>query len=416
MQYIKNLNMNTLASTLDTESIKKDFPILNRKINGNKLVYLDSAATSQKPKQVIKSIVDYYENYNSNVHRGIYKLSEEATIAYENARSKVASLINASPEEVIFTKGTTDSINMLSNMLSRNLKKDDEIILTEMEHHSNLVPWQIISKEIGLKLKFLRVSEEGKLNTNELLNLISPKTKIIAITHVSNVLGITNPIKEISRIAHEYNILVAVDGAQSVPHMSIDIKSLGVDFFSFSGHKMLASTGIGVLYGKKNLLENLNPVSYGGGMINQVTLESSSWAELPWKFEAGTPNIQGAISMDAAISYLNVIGLEKIQKHEKELTDYTVELLNNIKGITIYGPNPRSGIISFNLEKVHPHDTSAILDNHGISVRAGHHCAMPLMKALGINGTTRVSLYIYNSYQDIDILCNELKKVKEVFS
>src|SRR3989338_1769387 len=344
MQYIKNLNMNTLASTLDTESIKKDFPILNRKINGNKLVYLDSAATSQKPKQVIKSIVDYYENYNSNVHRGIYKLSEEATIAYENARSKVASLINASPEEVIFTKGTTDSINMLSNMLSRNLKKDDEIILTEMEHHSNLVPWQIISKEIGLKLKFLRVSEEGKLNTNELLNLISPKTKIIAITH-----------------------------------MSIDIKSLGVDFFSFSGHKMLASTGIGVLYGKKNLLENLNPVSYGGGMINQVTLESSSWAELPWKFEAGTPNIQGAISMDAAISYLNVIGLEKIQKHEKELTDYTVELLDNIKGITIYGPKNKSGIISFNLEKVHPHDTAAILDSYGVSVRAGHHCAMPLM-------------------------------------
>ena len=408
--------MNILANTLDIECIKKEFPILNREINGHKLVYLDSAATSQKPKQVIKSIVDYYENYNSNVHRGIYKLSEEATIAYENARNKIASLINASPEEVIFTKGTTESINMLSIMLSRNLKKDDEIILTEMEHHSNLVPWQIISKEIGLKLKFLRVSEEGKLNTNELLNLISPKTKIIAITHVSNVLGITNPIKEISRIAHEYNILVAVDGAQSVPHMSIDIKSLGVDFFSFSGHKMLASTGIGVLYGKKNLLENLNPVSYGGGMINQVTLESSSWAELPWKFEAGTPNIQGAISMDAAISYLNVIGLEKIQKHEKELTDYTVELLNNIKGITIYGPKNKSGIISFNLEKVHPHDTAAILDSYGVSVRAGHHCAMPLMKALGINGTTRVSLYLYNSYQDIDILCNELKKVRGVFS
>ena len=408
--------MNTLASTLDTESIKKDFPILNRKINGNKLVYLDSAATSQKPKQVIKSIVDYYENYNSNVHRGIYKLSEEATIAYENARSKVASLINASPEEVIFTKGTTDSINMLSNMLSRNLKKDDEIILTEMEHHSNLVPWQIISKEIGLKLKFLRVSEEGKLSTDELLNLISPKTKIIAITHVSNVLGTVNPIKEISRIAHEHNILVAVDGAQSVPHMPIDIRSLDVDFFSFSGHKMLASTGIGVLYGKKNLLENLDPVSYGGGMINKVSLESSSWAELPWKFEAGTPNIQGAISMDAAISYLNMIGLEKIQKHEKELTDYAVELLDNIKGITLYGPKNKSGIISFNLEKVHPHDTAAILDSYGVSVRAGHHCAMPLMKALGINGTTRVSLYLYNSYQDIDILCNELKKVRGVFS
>ncbi|HLC73177.1 MAG TPA: cysteine desulfurase, partial [Candidatus Nanoarchaeia archaeon] len=397
---------------MDIECIKKEFPILNREINGHKLVYLDSAATSQKPKQVIKSIVDYYENYNSNVHRGIYKLSEEATIAYENARNKIASLINASPEEVIFTKGTTESINMLSIMLSRNLKKDDEIILTEMEHHSNLVPWQIISKEIGLKLKFLRVSEEGKLSTDELLNLISPKTKIIAITHVSNVLGTVNPIKEISRIAHEHNILVAVDGAQSVPHMPIDIRSLDVDFFSFSGHKMLASTGIGVLYGKKNLLENLDPVSYGGGMINKVSLESSSWAELPWKFEAGTPNIQGAISMDAAISYLNMIGLEKIQKHEKELTDYAVELLDNIKGITLYGPKNKSGIISFNLEKVHPHDTAAILDSYGVSVRAGHHCAMPLMKALGINGTTRVSLYLYNSYQDIDILCNELKKVR----
>jgi len=408
--------MNILANTLDIECIKKEFPILNREINGHKLVYLDSAATSQKPKQVIKSIVDYYENYNSNVHRGIYKLSEEATIAYENARNKIASLINASPEEVIFTKGTTESINMLSIMLSRNLKKDDEIILTEMEHHSNLVPWQIISKEIGLKLKFLRVSEEGKLSTDELLNLISPKTKIIAITHVSNVLGTVNPIKEISRIAHEHNILVAVDGAQSVPHMPIDIRSLDVDFFSFSGHKMLASTGIGVLYGKKNLLENLDPVSYGGGMINKVSLESSSWAELPWKFEAGTPNIQGAISMDAAISYLNMIGLEKIQKHEKELTDYAVELLDNIKGITLYGPKNKSGIISFNLEKVHPHDTAAILDSYGVSVRAGHHCAMPLMKALGINGTTRVSLYLYNSYQDIDILCNELKKVRGVFS
>ena len=391
-----------MSQTKWGNEIVKEFPILNREINGHKLVYLDSAATSQKPKQVIKSIVDYYENYNSNVHRGIYKLSEEATIAYENARNKIASLINASPEEVIFTKGTTESINMLSIMLSRNLKKDDEIILTEMEHHSNLVPWQIISKEIGLKLKFLRVSEEGKLSTDELLNLISPKTKIIAITHVSNVLGTVNPIKEISRIAHEHNILVAVDGAQSVPHMPIDIRSLDVDFFSFSGHKMLASTGIGVLY--------------GGGMINKVSLESSSWAELPWKFEAGTPNIQGAISMDAAISYLNMIGLEKIQKHEKELTDYAVELLDNIKGITLYGPKNKSGIISFNLEKVHPHDTAAILDSYGVSVRAGHHCAMPLMKALGINGTTRVSLYLYNSYQDIDILCNELKKVRGVFS
>jgi len=407
--------MHLLTKTLDIESISNEFPIFKRKINGHNLIYLDSASTSQKPTQVINSIKEYYEKFNSNVHRGVYKISEEATLAFENSRSNVASLINSYPEEIIFTSGTTKSINMLANILSMNyLKKGDEIIITEMEHHSNLVPWQIASKLYGLKLKYVKLTNNGSIDINKLESLFTEKTKLITITHVSNVLGTINPIKEIAKIAHKHNSLILVDGAQSVPHMTIDVKSLDIDFLAFSGHKMLASTGIGILYGKKKLLESLQPSEFGGGMISNVSLNNSSWNESPWKFEAGTPNVEGAISLSTAISYLKSIGLEKIEKHEKELTKYTLEQLEKIENIKVYGPSERSGIISFNINKLHPHDISAILDREGIAIRGGHHCAMPLMKFLRINGTARISFYLYNSFEDIDKLIKSLKTVSEV--
>jgi len=308
--------MHLLTKTLDIESISNEFPIFKRKINGHNLIYLDSASTSQKPTQVINSIKEYYEKFNSNVHRGVYKISEEATLAFENSRSNVASLINSYPEEIIFTSGTTKSINMLANILSMNyLKKGDEIIITEMEHHSNLVPWQIASKLYGLKLKYVKLTNNGSIDINKLESLFTEKTKLITITHVSNVLGTINPIKEIAKIAHKHNSLILVDGAQSVPHMTIDVKSLDIDFLAFSGHKMLASTGIGILYGKKKLLESLQPSEFGGGMISNVSLNNSSWNESPWKFEAGTPNVEGAISLSTAISYLKSIGLENMKKN-----------------------------------------------------------------------------------------------------
>lgn len=405
--------MELLTKMLDVESISKDFPILKRKVNNHNLIYLDSAATSQKPLSVISSIKEYYENFNSNVHRGVYKISEEATLAFENARLNTSSLINSSPEEVIFTSGTTRSINMLSNILSHNyLRKDDEILVSEMEHHSNLIPWQIISKLYGYKLKYVKL-KNGLLDLGDVEKLISSRTKLVAITHISNVLGTINPIKEIAKIAHNNNSLILVDGAQSVPHIPIDVKSLGADFLAFSGHKMLASTGIGILFAKKRLLEELEPSEFGGGMIRSVTLEDSSWNDIPWKFEAGTPNIEGAISLSAAISYLKSIGIERIEMHERELTKYALEELEKIKNLQIYGPYNRSGIISFNIGNLHPHDVSAILDREGIAVRGGHHCAMPLMKSLKINGTVRISFYLYNSVDEIDKLVKSLKTINK---
>lgn len=406
--------MQLLTKMLDVESIKSEFPIFNRKINNHDLTYLDSAATSQKPIQVINSIKEYYEKYNSNVHRGVYKLSEEATLAFEKARLSTSSLINASQEEIIFTNGTTRSINLLSNILSYNyLKKDDEIIVTEMEHHSNLIPWQMISKLIKCKVKYVRL-KDGSFNLGDIEKLFTNKTKLVAITHISNVLGTINPIKEITKMAHNNNSLILVDGAQSVPHMPIDIRSLNIDFLAFSGHKMLASTGTGVLFAKKKLLEEFEPAEFGGGMIKNVTLENTSWNDIPWKFEAGTPNIEGAISISSAISYLKSIGLEKIEMHEKKLTEYALEEIEKLKNIQMYGPKERSGIISFNIPNLHPHDVSAILDRDGIAVRGGHHCAMPLMKSLNLNGTARISFYLYNSLDDIDLLIKSLKNIRKV--
>jgi len=405
---------------MDPIKLREDFPILKIKVRGKRFVYLDSAATTQKPVQVIEAINNYYKNFNSNVHRGVYFISEEATRLYEEARMKVSRFINAeSPRTIVFTRNATEAINLVAYSWGRkNIKEGDEIILTEMEHHSNLVPWQILAKEKNAKLKFIPVKEDGTLQLEKLQELFTPKSKILAITHVSNVLGTINPIKEIVEFAHKNGTLVLVDGAQSVPHIPVDVKDLGCDFLAFSGHKMLGPMGIGVLYGKEKILEEMEPFLGGGEMISQVWLERATWNEIPWKFEAGTPNVEGAIGLGSAIDYLKKIGMENIEKRERELTAYAMERLKEIEGIRIYGPkNPelKSGVISFNLENIHPHDVGTILDQEGIAVRVGSHCAQPLMAKFGVSSMVRASFYIYNIEEEIDIMISALKKVKEIF-
>jgi cysteine desulfurase/selenocysteine lyase len=405
---------------MDPIKLREDFPILKIKVRGKRFVYLDSVATTQKPVQVIEAINNYYKNFNSNVHRGVYFISEEATRLYEEARMKVSRFINAeSPRTIVFTRNATEAINLVAYSWGRkNMKEGDEIILTEMEHHSNLVPWQILAKEKNAKLKFIPVKEDGTLQLEKLQELFTPKSKILAITHVSNVLGTINPIKEIVEFAHKNGTLVLVDGAQSVPHIPVDVKDLGCDFLAFSGHKMLGPMGIGVLYGKEKILEEMEPFLGGGEMISQVWLERATWNEIPWKFEAGTPNVEGAIGLGSAIDYLKKIGMENIEKRERELTAYAMERLKEIEGIRIYGPkNPelKSGVISFNLENIHPHDVGTILDQEGIAVRVGSHCAQPLMAKFGVSSMVRASFYIYNIEEEIDIMISALKKVKEIF-
>lgn len=401
---------------MNIEKIRKDFPILNIKIHGKPLVYLDNAATSQKPKQVIKAITDFYENYNANIHRSIHYLGEKATAAYEEAHKKVAEFINADFEEIIFTKSTTESLNLLAYSLGSKLKPGDEIVITQMEHHSNLVPWQQLAKKNKLKLKFIEIDKNGLLKKDSIKKNITKKTKIVSITHVSNVLGTVNDIKSIAKIAHENNALLIVDAAQSVPHMPVDVKKLNCDFLVFSGHKMLGPTGIGVLYGKKQLLEEMQPFLYGGEMIKEVTFKDSKFNDLPWKFEAGTANIAQAIGLAAAIDYLNKIGMKNIMQHEEELTKYAMKKLKEIKEVEIYGPKERAGLIAFNVKNIHAHDTATILDGEGIAVRAGHHCAMPLASLLGISASVRASFYIYNTKEEIDKLAEGIKKVIKVFS
>ena len=401
---------------MDIEKIRKDFPILNVKVHGKPLVYLDNAATTQKPKVVIDAITDYYENYNANIHRSIHKLGEEATKAYEEAHRKVADFINADFEEVIFTKSTTESLNLLAYSLTNQLKPGDEIVISEMEHHSNFVPWQQLALKKNLKLKFIEINKEGLLDENSIKENITNKTKIVSLTHVSNVLGTINNIEEIGKIAHENNALMIVDAAQSVPHMPVDVKKLDCDFLAFSGHKMLGPTGIGVLYGKKELLQKMDPFLYGGDMIKEVTFENTTFNDLPWKFEAGTANIAQAIGLGAAIDYLNKIGMENIESYEKELVRYAYDKLSGIEEIEIYGPKERSGLISFNVKNIHAHDTAQILDGEGIAVRAGHHCAMPLASKLGIVASARASFYLYNTQEEINKLFDGIKKVIEVFS
>lgn len=406
---------------LNTEKIKQDFPIFNQKINDETLVYLDNAATSQIPKFVEEKVRDFNEKERANVHRGVHALGLRATNQYESSRQKVANFIGANnAQEVIFTSGCTDSLNLVAASFGeQNIQAGDEILVSIMEHHSNLLPWQQLAKRKQAKLNFIEINSDGLLDIENLKSKISSKTKIVALTHVSNVLGTINPIKELTDLAHEKGAIVVVDGAQAVGHFPIDVAELNVDFYAFSGHKMFAPTGIGVLSGKKDLLDKMPPYRLGGEMIANVTREGATWAEVPYKFEAGTPNIAGAIGLGAAIDYLQSLDFELIQKHEQELTSYALEKLKNVSGLTIYGPqksNGRIGVISFNLKNIHPHDLATALDLNGIEVRAGHHCAQPLMASLDTESTVRASLSIYNTKDDIDKLVSSLHEAKEFFS
>lgn len=405
---------------LNVEAIIKDFPILEQQVNGKRLAYLDSTATSQKPKQVIDALSDYYERYNSNVHRGVHTLGSLATDGYEGARETVRRFIHAKYfEEIIFTRGTTAAINMIAHSYGdANVGEGDEIVVTQMEHHANLVPWQQLAKRQGATIKFIPMAEDGTITLEAVRETVSERTKIVAIAHVSNVLGTINDIKAIAEIAHEHGAIISVDGAQSVPHMKVDVQDLNVDFYSFSGHKMLGPTGIGVLYGKREHLNQMEPTEFGGDMIDFVDLYDSTWTDLPTKFEAGTPLIAQAIGLQAAIEYIESIGFDAIHEHEQALTTYAYEQMSQIEGIDIYGPSKdkRAGIITFNLKDVHPHDVATALDTEGVAVRAGHHCAQPLMKWLNVSSTARASFYIYNTKEDIDQLVEGLKQTKEFFS
>ncbi|GAA0303191.1 cysteine desulfurase/selenocysteine lyase [Gracilibacillus halotolerans] len=402
---------------MDIQAIREQFPILNQEVNGHPLVYLDSAATSQKPLQVIEAIENYYKNNNSNVHRGVHTLGNRATDQYEGAREKVKQFIGAnSVQEIIFTRGTTTSLNTVAYGYARHfLKEGDEIIITQMEHHSNIIPWQQAAKYTGATLKYIPLAEDGTVTIDAVKETVTSNTKIVAIAHVSNVLGAVNPIKEIAEIAHQNGAILVVDGAQSVPHMKVNVQDLDCDFYAFSGHKMCGPTGIGVLYGKKALLEKMEPVEFGGEMIDFVDLYDSTWKELPWKFEGGTPVIAGAIGLGAAIDFLEEIGLDKITEHENQLVHYAQQKLSEIDGLTIYGPEKRAGLVTFNIDGVHPHDTATVLDAEGIAVRAGHHCAQPLMKWLQCTATARASFYLYNDEKDVDRLVEGLNRAKEYF-
>lgn len=398
-------------------NVATDFPILNQTINNHRLVYLDSAATAQKPNVVIEAVSNYYKYDNANVHRGVHTLGQRATDAYEGARETVTKFIHAkSSKEVIFTRGTTQSINIIARSYGDQfINAGDEIVLTEMEHHSNLIPWQQVAKRTGAILKFIPLEEDGTITMTAVRNTVTTKTKIVAVTHVSNVLGTINPIKEISLHAHDVGAVVMVDGAQAVPHMPVDVQDLNCDFYAFSGHKMGAPTGIGVLYGKEEWLKKLDPVEYGGEMIDFVGLTDATWKELPWKFEGGTPIIAGAVGLEAAINYLQGIGFDQIFAHEQALTDYAMKELKKLDGVEIYGPAERCGLITFNLTDVHPHDTATVLDSFGIAVRAGHHCCQPLMKWLHVTATARASFYVYNTFEDVDLFIDGLKRAKEFF-
>ncbi|MFC1649056.1 aminotransferase class V-fold PLP-dependent enzyme [Nanoarchaeota archaeon] len=388
----------------------KDFPILERKVNGKSLVYLDSAATSLTPKQVVSAMNDYYENYNANINRGIHQLGEEATEMYELARKKIARFVNS--EELIFTKSTTDTLNILAHALSQGLDKKDNVVLTEMEHHSNLVPWQQMAKK-GFELRFAPVND-GVLDIDAMQQLVDDKTAVVSVVHASNFLGTINPVNEIAKIAHDNDALVVLDAAQSVPHMPVDMKKLGADFIAFSGHKMMGPTGIGALCASKELLEKLPPVMFGGGMIKSVSYKETSFADIPDRFEPGTPNIAGAVGFGAAVDYLKSYGMEKVEKHNHSLANSTMDLLSDI-GADVYGPAERTGLVSFNLPGMHAHDVSTLLDEKGIAIRAGHHCVMPLHDKMGLTASCRASFHIYNKDSELDALKEALLSAKEVF-
>lgn len=403
----------------DPNTVRQDFPIFQRVVKGKPLIYLDSAATTQKPLPVIEAINHFYKIYNANVHRGIYTISEEATQLYEEARDKVAAFINAPTREgIIFTRNATESINLVASSWGRaNLRPGDEILLTYMEHHSNLIPWQLIAQQTGAKLKFIPLTPDGRLDLSKLSEVLHSQTKLVALTHASNVLGTINPVTELVRKAHDIGAVVLVDAAQSAPHLAIDVQAIDCDFLAFSGHKMLGPTGIGVLYGKVALLDAMPPYMGGGDMISEVHLESATYRELPWKFEAGTPNIAGAIGLGAAIDYLNGLGMDNIRAHEVSLVRYALDAMKNLNDVEIYGPvTERVGVIAFNLKGIHPHDIATILNEEGVAIRAGHHCTQPLMRYLDVAATARASFYVYNTTEDIDRFIQSLKTVKEIFA
>ncbi len=414
------MTLKTLARErgVDFAALRKDFPILDRKVHGKRLVYLDSTATTQKPVQVIESLVQYYRTYNANIHRGVYQIAEEATAAYEAAREKVARFLNArSAKEIVFTRGTTESMNLVANAWGRkNVGPGDVILLTEMEHHSNLVPWQLLATDRGATLRYIPVDGTGRLDLSDLDSLLKG-AKIISLTHVSNVLGTINPVAEITRRAHAAGALVAVDGAQGVPHMAVDVRRLDCDFLAFSGHKMLAPTGIGALYAKRELLEAMPPFLGGGEMIREVRLDGSTWNDVPFKFEAGTMNIADAIAFGAAIDYLNTIGMDAMHAHGKELAEEAMRVLGAVPGVAVYGPPAaeRGAIVSFNVDDIHAHDVAAVLDHDGIAIRAGHQCAMPLHRKLGLTASARASFYVYNTVSDVECLGESVRKAKQVF-
>lgn len=404
---------------MDRAMIRRDFPILDQKVNGKPLVYLDSAATSQKPRQVIEAVSKYYQEDNSNVHRGVHTLGSRATDAYERAREKVAAFIHAPSErQIVFTRGTTESLNMIAHgFASKRLREGDEIVITPMEHHSNLIPWQQVALATGATLKYVPLQSDGTVSLADVEATITQDTKIVSMTHVSNVLGAVNPIREAAAIAHRHGAIMVVDGAQSVPHMAVDVRDLDCDFLAFSGHKMMGPTGIGVLYGKREVLEQMEPSHFGGEMIDTVELFRSTWKEAPWKFEGGTPIIAGAVGLAVAIDYLNEIGMDTIHRLDAQLTSYAMERLGAIADLTIYGPSgERGALVTFNVSGVHPHDVSTVLDSEGVAIRAGHHCAQPLMRWLNVAATARASFYIYNTEDDIDVLARALETTKEFFS
>jgi len=407
-------------SVVNSYELRNDFPIFRKKINGKELVYLDNASTTQKPNSVIDSITDFYTNYNSNIHRAVYQLAEEATELYEHSREKIANFINVHPEEIIFTRNTTESINLIAHSWARtNLKKDDGIAITELEHHSNIVPWQILSQEIGTRLEYVGIDDNGFLDLEHLIDLISSKkVKLVSLSHMSNVLGTIVPIEKVIKIAHENDIPVLVDGAQSVPHMPVDVKKMDCDFLVFSAHKMLGPTGVGVLYAKKEFLEKMRPFMGGGDMIKEVFKFHTNYNEVPYKFEAGTPNIADVVGFGAAIDYLEKIGMENVRKHEIDLTEYALESILSMKYVTVYGPKDpkyRGGVISFNIADIHPHDLATIMNDHGIAIRSGHHCAQVLMQRLDVPATSRASFYIYNTKEEIDKFVNAIKEAGRIF-
>ncbi|WP_433943894.1 cysteine desulfurase [Paenibacillus sp. SN-8-1] len=404
---------------MNSQWIKEQFPILNQEVNGHPLVYLDSAATSQKPRAVIDAIKHYYEWDNANVHRGVHTLGSRATDAYEGAREKVAKFIGAKrAEEIVFTRGTTTALNLVASSYGPSvLSEGDEIVITQMEHHSNFIPWQQLALRTGATLKFIPLQQDGTVTVEAAEATITPATKIVAIAYVSNVMGVVHPIKQIADIAHRHGAVIVVDGAQSTPHLKVDVQELDCDFYTLSGHKMCGPTGIGALYGKKALLDSMSPIEFGGEMIDDVGLYESTWKDVPARFEGGTPIIAGAVGLAAAIDFLQEIGMDEIERHERTLAAYAMDRLSNIDGINIYGPSERHvGVVTFNLLDVHPHDVATVLDSFGVAVRAGHHCCQPLMRWLNVSSTARASLYLYNTEQDIDRLASALVQTKEYFA